>query len=212
MSGRRLVVVRHGETEHNAADIWQGQLDSHLSPRGHEQALDAAPQLAAYEPVALYASDLSRAMDTANPLAQRTGLTVVPDQRFREIHAGQWQGMSGAQVREQFPQDMDKLAAGEDFARGGDGEWVADVADRSSAAARDVIATLPDGSSAVIVTHGVAARALTAALVGMPQQVAWLTLGSLRNAHWAELVEVRTSWRIAGWNLGAGRGAASESA
>lgn len=203
---RRLLVLRHGETDHNASGIWQGQLDSALSARGREQAYAAAGALAAYQPAVVVASDLSRARDTADVVARAAGAPLETDERFREIHAGVWQGLSAAQVREEYPEDMDRLLRGEDFKRGGHGESVADVARRVAAGARDLLARLEPGQTAVVATHGVAGRALVADLVGMPQSVAWTALAGLRNCHWAELVEVRAGWRVEVWNAAAATG------
>ena len=200
---RRLVVLRHGETTHNAQGIWQGQLDSPLSSRGEAQARAAARALAAYRPSRVVSSDLSRAAETGAVVADVAGVPFSTDVRFREIHAGEWQGMSGADVRANYPQDMERLLRGEDFARGGHGESVADVALRCRAGVQEVLAGLGAGECAVIATHGVAARALVADLVGFDQRDAWLRLGGLGNCRWAEVVEGRAGWRIETWNAGA---------
>ena len=200
---RRLLVLRHGETDHNASGVWQGQLDSALSARGREQAYGAAAALAAYAPVLVVASDLSRARDTGQVVAAAAGAPLETDERFREIHAGAWQGLTAAQVREDYPQDVDRLMRGEDFKRGGHGESVAEVAVRVAAGAADLLRRLDAGQTAVVATHGVAGRALVAELVGMPQSLAWTALAGLRNCRWAELVEVRSGWRLEAWNVGA---------
>jgi len=203
MTGRRLVVLRHGETEHNAAGIWQGQLDSPLSQRGVRQAEAAAEAVAALAPTRVVASDLSRARITGETVARVDGIPVSTDPRFREIHAGRWQGLTGEQVRAEYAEDMDRLLRGEDFVRGGNGESVADVAERCRAGVEALLDELGDGECAVIATHGVSGRALAADLVGLDQQRAWLVLGGLGNCHWAELVEGKGGWRIHTWNVSA---------
>ena len=60
---RRVIVLRHGQTDHNAAGIWQGHLDSHLSPVGEEQARKAAAALSAFAIDRVVASDLVRDSD-----------------------------------------------------------------------------------------------------------------------------------------------------
>ncbi|PRY54132.1 putative phosphoglycerate mutase [Knoellia remsis] len=200
---RRLVVLRHGETSHNAAGIWQGQLDSPLSERGIAQAAAAATAVAALRPVRVVASDLARAADTGQTVARVDDIPFSTDPRFREIHAGAWQGLTGDEVRAGYPEDMDRLLRGEDFKRGGDGESVADVAARCRAGVEDLLAELGPGECAVIATHGVAGRALAADLVGIDQRTSWLALGGLGNCHWAELVEGRSGWRIQTWNQSA---------
>lgn len=200
---RRLIVLRHGETTSNAAGIWQGQLDSPLSERGVEQAAAAARAVAAFGPTRVVASDLSRARVTGETVARVDGIPVTVDERFREIHAGAWQGLTGEQVRADYPEDMDRLLEGEDFRRGGHGESVAEVALRCRAGVDALLDDLGAGECAVIATHGVAGRALAADLVGLDQRTAWVALGGLGNCHWAELVEGRAGWRIQTWNQSA---------
>lgn len=209
---RRLIVLRHGETTHNANGVWQGHLDSPLSARGEAQAVAVGLALKTFEPVRVVASDLSRAQRTGAAVAEACGVGLDVDDRLREIHAGGWQGLTGAEVRARYPEDMDRMLRGEDFRRGGEGESVADVVERCRAAVGEVVEALGTGECAVLATHGVSARALVADLVGIPQQTAWLALGGLGNCRWAEVVEGRAGWRIRTWNAAAAGapGAASD--
>ena len=199
---RTLIVWRHGETDHNAGGIWQGQLDTPLSDKGREQAQNAAVAIAAYHPSLIVSSDLQRAADTARTLASRLGLEVRYDGRLREIHVGQWQSMAAGDVAEQFPEAQAALAAGEDIRRGVDGESLGEVAQRTRAAVDELLADVAPGHCAVIATHGVAGRAIVASLVGMDQHVAWQSIAGLHNCHWAELGEYAAGWRIVSWNVG----------
>jgi len=200
---RRLVIWRHGETDHNASGIWQGQLDTHLSDKGREQARAAAAALAAYRPAVVVASDLRRAAETGRALAELVGLPIRYDERLREIHAGEWQGMTAGDVAEQYPEEQAALAAGEDLPRGIHGETVSQVAVRAREAVDEVIAGLGAGECAVIATHGVSGRAVVASLVGLDQHAAWMSIAGLRNCHWADVREYDRGWRIVGWNVGA---------
>jgi glucosyl-3-phosphoglycerate phosphatase len=201
-TGRTLIIWRHGETDHNASGIWQGQLDTELSQRGREQALTAADALAAYNPSVIMSSDLERAADTAGALASRVGLEVHHDVRLREIHAGLWQGMTAGDVAEQFPDEQAALAAGEDIQRGVDGESLKQVAERTRACVDELLAELAPGGCAVLTTHGVSGRAIVASLVGLDQHQAWQSFAGLHNCHWAELLEYSGAWRIVAWNVG----------
>ncbi|HEX2704395.1 MAG TPA: histidine phosphatase family protein [Candidatus Lustribacter sp.] len=208
---RRVVVLRHGETTDNAANIWQGHRDSELSERGLAQAAAAAPVLACYRPALIVSSDLSRAARTATALAAVTGLPVRLDERLREVHVGQWQGRSGPDIHAEYPELVTALGRGEDIRRGVTGETVADVAVRVGAALDDVVASLGPGETAIVSTHGVASRAAVAGLCGIGQMEAFSWLQGLGNCHWAVVVESRpglasggaTPWRIEGWNLSA---------
>ena len=201
---RRIVILRHGETEHNAAGIWQGQLDSALSERGIAQAAAVGPAVAALRPDRIVSSDLARAARTAQSVAEAAGIPLAFDERFREIHAGQWQGMNNAEVAAQFPEERAAVLRGEDIRRGIDGESMGDVLVRVSAGLDDLIAEMEPGECVVVSTHGAAARAVAAALLDLDLQVAWRILGAFGNCHWAELEEGKHGWRLLTWNVSAG--------
>ncbi len=202
---RRLVVVRHGVTDHNARGIWQGHLDSPLSEDGLAQAEEAARELAAYDPDLIASSDLQRARVTAEIIAAACpGREVRIDPRLREIHVGQWQGLERAEMTERFPDAPTLLSGTEDFRRGVDGETYGELADRMHAACTDLFGDLPEGGTLFLITHGVSARALTGDLLGLDREASWGILEGLGNCHWAEMRETAPGtdrWRLVGWNL-----------
>ncbi|MFK5689935.1 histidine phosphatase family protein [Ornithinimicrobium sp. LYQ92] len=200
---RRVLIWRHGETEQNAAGIYQGQLDTSLSARGREQAATAAQLLAQRSPARLVASDLTRAATTAAALASASGLTVEPDRRLREIDVGRWQGLTHPEVRARFPELQAELEQGQDVRRGETGERVRDVARRMRAVFDEVVATQEQDSTVVLASHGLASRALVADVLGMDFTRLTQALVGLHNCHWAELVEHDIGWRLDAWNTGA---------
>ncbi len=207
---RRLVVLRHGETDDNAAGIWQGHRDSALSALGLAQAERVGPVLAALDPQLVVSSDLRRAAATALRVAVAAGLEVRTDPRLREIDVGEWQGRTSAEVRERDPELLAAMGRGEDVPRGRTGERVTELARRTRAAVDDVLAVLDPGRVAVVVCHGVTSRAAVASLVGLDQLHALRILWGLDNAHWATVAETRLvagaegppRWRIDHWNVG----------
>lgn len=199
---RHIVVLRHGQTGHNAAGMWQGQLDTDLSDVGRAQAQAAASVLAALHPRVVVSSDLRRAADTARAVARAADLDVRLDPRLREIHAGQWQGMAHTEIEARFPVENAAVRAGDDIRRGIDGERVADVVVRARPAFDDAVASLGLGEVGIVVSHGVTARALAADVLGLEQHVVWTTFRGLDNAHWAVLERGEGPWRLAAWNAG----------
>lgn len=198
---RRLVVWRHGETSYNASGRWQGQLDIPLSEVGLDQAAYAAKMLATQDVSRIVSSDLQRAARTAQALAEESGVPLTFDPRLREIDTGEWSGLTSAQVYAQFSETSRRIDAGEDLPRGGTGETVAQVAERVTAGAQDVIAGMAAGETVVIAGHGFSGKILVMTLAGIPQRVGQRSLRGLDNCHWAELVQSGAQWRIAGWNL-----------
>ncbi len=201
---RRVVVLRHGETTHNAAGIWQGQLDSPLSELGLAQADAVGAAVAALSPDRIVTSDLTRARVTAESVGRATGIRVELDPRFREIHAGAWQGLTAAEVAQRWPEERAAVLRGEDVRRGGDGESMQDVLVRVGEGLDALLADLPAGACAVVSTHGAAARAVAAWVLGLDLEVAWRVLAGLRNCHWGELHEGRAGWRLQTWNASSG--------
>ena len=99
----KLFPVRHGETEWNVEGREIGQLDSALTPRGIRQAEALAQRLGALHIDALYASDLGRAMRTAEIIARECGVPVIPDAALRERHMGIFQGLTTDESRQRYP-------------------------------------------------------------------------------------------------------------
>ncbi|HEY3535000.1 MAG TPA: histidine phosphatase family protein [Pedococcus sp.] len=200
---RRVVVLRHGQTDHNAQGIWQGQLDSDLSQLGRDQARAAAGALTRFQPALVVASDLKRAAETGREVARATGAPIEYDERWREIHVGQWAGLTAEEVHAGFPEDRLRHLRGEDFRRGVDGESLSDVAQRVRAALDALLDRLGQGETAVVATHGVTGRVVIAELVDLDRLTAWRVLGGFGNCHWAEVVEGESGWRIQTWNASA---------
>jgi probable phosphoglycerate mutase len=98
----RLLLVRHGESEWNAEGRWQGQADPPLSDTGRRQAQVAAGVLGTVDAIA--ASPLVRAHDTASIISESLGVgPVVVLADLRERHAGEWQGLTHAEIEDAWP-------------------------------------------------------------------------------------------------------------
>ncbi len=215
MRVRRLVMLRHGQTEYNAGSRMQGQLDSELTDLGRAQAVAAAEVLAKRQPLLIVSSDLHRAYDTAVSLGERTGLPVQIDTRLRETHLGDWQGLTHLEV--------DAASPGARLAWRDDATWAphggesrVDVAARSVPLVAELIAGQrewgidePD-RPVVLVAHGGLIAALCAGLLGLPVD-SWPVLGGMGNASWAQLSGHSDDdagfegirWRLDVWNASA---------
>ncbi|TDC61452.1 histidine phosphatase family protein [Micromonospora sp. KC207] len=196
----RLIVWRHGNTDWNAASRVQGQTDVPLNNLGREQAVAAAPLLAALRPDAIVASDLRRAADTAAALAALTGLPVRADARLRERHFGRWQGLALTEVAQRYPDEYARWRAG-DPDPGAEIESLDDLGKRVGTALQDAADAAP-GGTIVVATHGAGARQGCGYLLGWDHAVL-RTIGSLRNCHWTELRDndVR-GWHLRAHNVG----------
>lgn len=199
-----LLLWRHGLTDWNAQLRVQGHTDAALSPQGRTQAAQAAPLLAARSPDAIVASDLARALATAAPLAELTGLPVRRDPRLRERSYGDWEGLTMAEVAERFPEARARQRAGHhDLGYGI--EPMAEVQKRVAEALREAADIRPGGTT-VVVTHGGAARYGMFDLLGWPvDQLGSVTV--LSNCHYSELrLDPDRGWTLHGHNLGTADG------
>ena len=215
MRVRRLVMLRHGQTEFNAGSRMQGQLDTELSDLGRDQAVAAAEVLAKRQPLLIVSSDLRRALDTAVVLGERSGLPVEVDTRLRETHLGDWQGMTHLEVDVAAPGARLAWRNYAPWAPHG-GESRVDVAQRGMPLVAELFADQTEWGTdeperpVVLVAHGGLIAALTAALLKLPV-VNWPALGGMGNAICVQLSGHSTDdaefddvrWRLDVWNASA---------
>jgi glucosyl-3-phosphoglycerate phosphatase len=192
MKIRRLVMLRHGQTDFNLGSRIQGQLDTELTELGRAQAVAAAEVLAKRQLLLIVSSDLRRAYDTADALGERTGLPVQVDSRLRETHLGDWQGMTHAEIDAAAPGARQAWREDASWAPHG-GESRVDVAARGLLLVADLLQAESEWGAAdeparpvVLVAHGGLITALTAALLRLPV-ASWPALGAMGNASWTQL-------------------------
>jgi len=188
------VLWRHGQTTWNVEHRFQGQTDIPLDETGEAQADYAARRLVTLMPTAIFASDLSRAQQTAAPLSRLTGLPVTADKGLRERSGGDWEGLTDTEIHERYPKERATWDPP-------NGEPTGAVADRVSAAITQVAATVAPGKLAVVVSHGAALRLGMERLLGLPAQ-GISVLGPLSNCSWSVLSVHEGHWRLLEYNAG----------
>jgi broad specificity phosphatase PhoE len=144
-----LLLVRHGETDWNADGRLQGQTDRPLTDYGRRQAAKLADDLAGEELDAIYASDLSRARETAEIVAERFALPVLLDPDLREKNWGSWEGLTAV--------ERDRV----EFV----GESTTQHEERTLRALRRIAGHHPYGR-VLVVTHGGSMRRVQTATLG----------------------------------------------
>ena len=150
-----VVLARHGQSEWNKLRRWQGQADVALAAEGREQAKLLAARLArAGEQFDhIYASDLGRALETAQIVAAALHMPVHPLIELREFHIGAWSGLTSDEIKTRFPNEWTIVESGGDCRRGGDGETRAEFGARVAAVIEHLVLTHP-GQRLLVVTHG----------------------------------------------------------
>jgi len=153
MNDTKFIVIRHGETAWNAEGRIQGHLDSSLNEEGLAQALLLGERLGDEPFDHFYSSDLGRALQTAQPIADRSSKIPMTAQQLRERNLGIFQGLTGKQCEHRYPQDYRLFHRREvDHAMPG-GESIRQLNQRVSGFF-DEIAARHAGQTIVAVTHG----------------------------------------------------------
>lgn len=168
----RIYIVRHGETEWNAAGRIQGHTDVALSPRGREQARATARRLAGAPFDAAYSSDMQRTRDTARIIlgARAVPLRSVPE--LREYHKGVFEGLTVAEYRQRYPElYRASLVNDPDFAPPG-GETIRQCAARLAGFVAALRERHPE-DNLLIVGHGGSLRSCVVALLDLPLEANW---------------------------------------
>lgn len=167
-----FVLLRHGETALTPEKRFSGSggSDPELSAVGRRQADAVAASLAARGTIqAIVSSPLKRCRETAEAVAAKLGLDVSVEQGLRETDFGAWEGLTFAEVRERYPDDLDAWLASPKAAPTGGGESFAQVSRRVSTA-RDKLTERYAGRTVLLVTHVTPVKTLIRLALGAPPE------------------------------------------
>lgn len=201
----RLILVRHGQTDHNVERRLQGQVDIPLNQTGRDQADVIAQSFRGLEHVrAVYSSPLARAADTAAVIADALGVDVVTDSRFLERSFGEWEGLTRDEVQAQWPEQFAEWVGGHPI-HGVGVESRTVVGERFTEGCRDILADTPSIGSAIVISHGAAITLGITAMLGLTPG-AFRGINGIANCHWTELTyalaDPPTGWmRLVSHNL-----------
>ena len=159
----RFLLIRHGQSEWNAAGKWQGQADPLLTDLGRTQAATAAQSIGMVD--AVVASDLERAAMTAHIIAEFVGIgPVMTTVALRERDAGVWEGLTRSEIEQDYPGWLGEKRWPDSF------ESTSSAADRAMLVLNAVADQFPDGD-VLVVTHGGVIVAIEERLMGDVRQL-----------------------------------------
>jgi len=161
----RVYLVRHGATVLSAEDAFAGETDVALSEEGREQARGLAARLAGEPIAALYASPMSRTMETARILAAPHGLEVSTRDGLREISHGHWEGRKRSEVERLFPEEYARWETDPFSSAPPGGESGLAVTARALPALLAIVEENRD-RQALLVSHKATIRLLVSSLLG----------------------------------------------
>ena len=179
---QRLWLVRHGATQWNSEQRFCGHSDIPLSAQGRADARWLARRLRRRNISAIYSSDLVRASQTAEIIAQgrAQSTTIQVSSAWREISFGAWEGLTYNQIAQEYPSSLGFFTDPLQHAPPG-GESLGDLVRRVQGAYEQMACAAPEGDI-VLVSHGGPLRALLCCLLGIPLERQWqlrLESGSL---------------------------------
>lgn len=160
-----VALIRHAESEANAAGRWHGVSDGPLTARGRDQAAALGARYAGVTRV--YSSPLERARATAEAFAGVHDLPVSVLDELIEVDFGVWEGLTPHEIAERHPEDWARVfESGEDIPRGGTGDTFEAVGQRVAAVIERMHSTHP-GERVALFSHGGAIWSLTARVLGL---------------------------------------------
>lgn len=168
----KVIFIRHGQTEWNVTGRYQGQSDVKLTEEGKTQAEKLADNFPVAKVDAIYASDLCRAMVTAETIADKFGLKVQAEPAFRELSFGDWEGLTYQQIVDKWEEAMANFLQHPDILEIPGGESFPAVQQRAMKRLNELIEK-HEGQTIVVVAHGAVLRTMLTAALHMPLQYLW---------------------------------------
>ena len=167
----KIILIRHGETEWNRADIFRGRIDVELNETGIEQAELLGEYLCDRDIEAIYSSPLKRALRTAQAIAGRYRLDVQTNSGLIDMNLGEWEGLSRPAVAEKYKEVYNLWMTSPEKVTIPGGERLAEVRKRAVALIDEVRAR--HKGTVVLVSHRVICKVLTCALLGLDDSHFW---------------------------------------
>ena len=167
-------LVRHGETEWNLGGRIHGHADVRLNDQGRRQMHALAGRLAGCRLATVYASDLSRAIESAQVIVQDSGIPIEANPDLREFSYGEWEGLTAQEAEARDPQDYARRMAldADAFAAPG-GEDSQQLLRRVRRFYERAMARHEPSESVLVVAHAGSIRALLVCLLGLPDDRFW---------------------------------------
>ncbi len=166
-----IIIVRHGETEWNVAEIFRGRIDIDLNEMGIKQAGLLAEYLSNVKIDAIYSSPLKRALKTAEIVAGYHKLDVDITSGLIDFNYGKWQGLSHQEVKDKYKELYAEWINHPDQVKMPAGESLDDVRKRAMGVVAEVIASYE--GTVVLVSHRVVNKVLICALLGLDNSHFW---------------------------------------
>ncbi len=166
-----IIIIRHGETEWNVAEIFRGRMDIELNETGIKQAKLLAGYMSKMKINAIYSSPLKRALKTAEIVAEphKLEVNIAPD--LIDFDYGEWQGLSHQEVKDKHKELYATWVSHPEQVRIPAGESLDEVRKRAVKLINSIIAKY--SGAVVLISHRVVNKVLICALLGLDDSHFW---------------------------------------
>ncbi len=174
-SKKRIVLVRHGETDWNKQGRFQGQIDIPLNQKGKAQAKAASEFLKNIFIQKAFSSSLSRPTETAKIiLKEHPGIEISPKESLKEISHGKWEGKLESEIQSDWPDLLQTWKVFPEEAQMPDGENITEVSTRSVTGWIEICNQLENGETALVVAHDAVNKTILCHLLGLTPSEIWM--------------------------------------
>ncbi|NRD77731.1 histidine phosphatase family protein [Bacillus sp. BRMEA1] len=169
-----IYLTRHGETQWNKENRLQGWEDSNLTEKGMRDASALGERLLDTDFQAIYSSSSGRAVHTSKLVCLNRKIPIFLDDDLREMRFGEWEGRLQQEIEQNDPKEYDHFwNAPQNYNHEPhNGESFDELKRRVGRALNKIMTETPDGN-VMIVTHGVAIRAILSLMIDIPMEKWW---------------------------------------
>ena len=174
-SKRRIILVRHGETDWNKQGRFQGQIDIPLNKNGKSQAKAAGEFLKNYTIQKAFSSSLSRPKETAQIiLSEHPGIEISFKDNIKEIGHGEWEGKLESEIKTDWPDLLKTWKISPEKVQMPKGENITEVSTRSVIGWNEICKDLKNGETALVVAHDAVNKTILCHLLGLMPSKIWM--------------------------------------
>ena len=169
---KRIILVRHGESEGNKEKVFRGRKDFPLTENGIKQAKNLAQALSVFDFKRVYTSPLQRALYTAKIIAETKNAEVIIEEGFTNIYLAEWEGKPKEEIKEKYPDLWNIWITTPENLRIPGIETLDEVQKRAKETLIKIIHNEKE-ESFVVVTHRAVLKPLIAGILGIKKPYFW---------------------------------------
>ena len=172
---KRIILVRHGETDWNQQGRFQGQIDIPLNKNGKSQAKAASDFLKNNNIQKAFSSSLSRPKETAQIiLNEHPGVGISLKDNLKEIGHGKWEGKLESEIKTEWPDLLRAWKISPEKVQMPEGENITEVSARSITGWEEICSDLKNSETALVVAHDAVNKTILCHLLGLMPSNIWM--------------------------------------